>query len=407
MRSLSPSRALLARPVLLAVVLGALGALGPFTMDLYLPAFPDVARDLAASPTAVQITLTATAVGMGAGQLVVGPLSDSLGRRWPLIGATTLHVAASVLIALAPSVELVAVARFAQGFGAAGGAVVASAMVRDLFGGQKLVKMAARVALVSGYAPIIAPVIGSQLLLIVSWRGVFWILAAYGLAVVLTATLLIPETRRETQGGLSPSIMVHALRVLMADRIYVSTVAVGAMVFAIIITYLSSAPFIYQTGYGVSAQTFGVIFAATSVGVLVATQVSARLMRRIRPAILLAWALPIAVALGAAFVAFDAFGAGLAPFAVASFLVVAFHGFCNPCLQVLTLADHENESGTAVAVSGFVNSVLGGVLSLLPGLTGGVGSASLGLVVVLAGGAGCVAVFAGLRPGRTAALAAH
>lgn len=406
MRSISPSRALLSRPALFAIVLGALGALGPFTMDLYLPAFPVVARDLAASPTAVQITLTATAVGMGVGQLIVGPLSDSVGRRWPLIAATTLHVGASVLIALSPSIDIVAVARFVQGFGAAGGAVVASAMVRDLFGGQRLVKMAARVALVSGFAPIIAPVIGSQLLLIVSWRGVFWILAAYGLAVVLTATLLIPETRRDTRGGFSAVIMARSLRVLLADRIYVSTVAVGAMVFAVIITYLSSAPFIYQTGYGVSAQAFGVIFAATSIGVLVATQVAARLMRRIRPAILLAWALPGAVAIGAAFVAFDAFGAGLLPFAVASFLIVAFQGFCNPCLQVLTLADHENESGTAVAVSGFVNSVLGGLLSLLPGIAGGVGSASLGIVVILAGGVGCVAVFAGLRPRRTAALAA-
>ena len=406
MRSFTPSRALLARPVLFAVVLGALTALGPFTMDLYLPAFPIVARDLAASATAVQATLTATAVGMGAGQLIVGPLSDALGRRWPLILATTMHVGASMLIALSPSIELVSVARFAQGFGAAGGAVVASAMVRDLYGGQKLVKMAAQVALVSGFAPIIAPVIGSQLLLIVSWRGVFWILAAYGVAVVAIAGLLIPETRTRRGGGWAPRGMVSSLRVLVTDRIYVSTVVVSAMVFAVIITYLSSAPFIYQDGYGVSAQAFGVIFAATSIGVLVATQVAARLMRRIRPAVLLAFAFPIAAVIGGFFCVVDAASLGVVPFAIASFAVVAFQGFCNPCTQVLTLADHENESGTAVAMSGFVNSVLGGLLSLLPGLLGGVGPMSLGFVVVLAAGLGCIAVFAGLRPRTSAPIRA-
>jgi DHA1 family bicyclomycin/chloramphenicol resistance-like MFS transporter len=217
-RSFTPSRALLARPVLFAIVLGALTALGPFTMDLYLPAFPAVARDLLASATAVQATLTATAVGMGAGQLVVGPLSDALGRRWPLVIATTMHIGASALIALSPSIELVALARFAQGFGAAGGAIVASAMVRDLFGGQRLVKMAAQVALVSGFAPIIAPVIGSQLLLVVSWRGVFWILACYGLAVVFTAVLLIPETRTRRGRGLSPRDMIRNVQILVGDR---------------------------------------------------------------------------------------------------------------------------------------------------------------------------------------------
>jgi DHA1 family bicyclomycin/chloramphenicol resistance-like MFS transporter len=355
----------------------------------------------------VQATLTATAVGMGAGQLVVGPLSDALGRRWPLVIATTMHIGASALIALSPSIELVALARFAQGFGAAGGAIVASAMVRDLFGGQRLVKMAAQVALVSGFAPIIAPVIGSQLLLVVSWRGVFWILACYGLAVVFTAVLLIPETRTRRGRGLSPRDMIRNVQILVGDRIYVSTVAVSAMVFAVIITYLSSAPFIYQDGYGVSAQAFGMIFAATSVGVLVATQIAARLMRRVRPSMLLAFALPAAVAVGAFFCLIDAAELGVVAFAISSFAVVAFQGFCNPCLQVLTLADHENESGTAVAMSGFVNSVLGGLLSLLPGLIGGVEPMSLGIVVMLAAGVGYAAVFAGLRPRSSAAIAAE
>lgn len=403
----TPSQSLLGRPALLAVVLGALTALGPFTMDLYLPAFPEVQRDLAAPATAVQMTLTATAVGMGIGQLVVGPLSDTLGRRIPLVVATALHVVASALIALSPVIEIVAIARFAQGFGAAGGAVVAAAMVRDLFGGKKLVKMAAQIALVTGFAPIIAPVIGSQLLVVMSWRGVFWILAAYGVAILLAAGLLIPETRVRDGRAFSFRATFGNLRVLVRDRIYMSTAAVSAMVFAIIITYLSTSSFIYQTGFGVSAQAFGVIFAATSCGVVAATQVAAWLMRRVRPAVLLACAMPVVVLVGAVFILIDAADLGIIWMVIASFLVVAFHGFCNPCMQVLILADHEEESGAAVAMSGFVNSLLGGGLSLLPALLGGIGPTSLGVIVVGAGTVGAVVIFIALRPGSTAALAAN
>lgn len=404
---ITPSHTLLTRPVFLAIMLGALTALGPFTMDLYLPAFPEVQEDLAAPAAAVQATLTATAVGMGAGQLVVGPISDAIGRRIPLIIATLLHVASSMLIALSPGIEIVAVARFGQGFGAAGGAIVAAAMVRDLFGGKKLVKMAAHIALIAGFAPIIAPVIGSQLLTIMPWRGVFWILATYGLAILLAACGLIPETRVCNARGVSLRLSARTVALLVRDRMYISTVVISAIVFAIIITYLSTSSFIYQTGFGISVQEFGVIFAVTSCGVVAATQFAAWLMRRVRPAVLLAYAMPTVVLVGASFILIDIAELGVAWMVVVSFLVVAFQGFCNPCMQVLILADHEEESGTAVALSGFVNSILGGGVSLLPALLGGIGPASLGIIVAVAGIIGIMVVLFGLRPASTAELASH
>jgi MFS family permease len=219
-------------PLVFVMVLGALTALGPFTMDLYLPAFPMVAADLHASAGLVQVTLTATAVGLGIGQLIVGPLSDAAGRRIPLVWATALHVLCSAVIVVAPTVDLVAVARFGQGAGAAAGAVVASAMVRDVFGGLRLVRIGARVALVNGAAPIIAPVLGSQLLLITTWRGVFAVLALFGLTVLLAAAILLPETRPRT--GRNPSTAATArtrIAILLRDRIYVGTVLVSTMVF--------------------------------------------------------------------------------------------------------------------------------------------------------------------------------
>ena len=153
------------------LVLGALTALGPFTIDLYLPAFPVLQSELGVSAAAVQLTLTGTMIGFGFGQLIVGPWSDKVGRRLPLILATGLHIAASVAAALAPDITWLLVFRLLQGFGAAAGGVVAMAMVRDLFGGKPLVRMLSRLALVNGLAPVLAPVIGSQMLAIMDWRG--------------------------------------------------------------------------------------------------------------------------------------------------------------------------------------------------------------------------------------------
>ena len=190
------------------VILGALAALGPFTIDLYLPAFPNVAEDLNASDAAIQITLTATLVGFALGQLIVGPLADAFGRRRPLLIATGVHVIASLAVAFAPTIELVTIGRVFQGIGAAGSGVVAMAIVRDLFAGQRLIRMLSRLALVWGLAPVLAPVIGSQLLRIVDWRGIFIVLAGFGLAMVIVAAFFMIETlpaeRRGAFSGRGP-----------------------------------------------------------------------------------------------------------------------------------------------------------------------------------------------------------
>ena len=185
------------------LILGALSALGPFTIDLYLPAFPTVAAELHASDAAIQITLTATLIGFALGQLIVGPLADAFGRRKPLLIATGVHVLASFAVAFAPTVELVTVGRVFQGIGAAGSGVVAMAIVRDLFSGQRLIRMLSRLALVWGLAPVLAPVIGSQLLRVIDWRGVFVVLAGYGLVMVIVSAFFMIETLPPTAGGSS------------------------------------------------------------------------------------------------------------------------------------------------------------------------------------------------------------
>ena len=169
------------RKLLYILMLGALTALGPFTIDLYLPAFPALEESLGVSEAAVQLTLTGTTVGFALGQLVVGPLSDKFGRRLPLILATAVHIVASLGAALSTDIATLGLFRVLMGIGAAGGGVVAMAMVRDLFSGYAMVRMFSRMALVNGLAPILAPVIGSQLLLFMPWPGIFFFLAGYGM----------------------------------------------------------------------------------------------------------------------------------------------------------------------------------------------------------------------------------
>ena len=173
------------RKLLYILLLGALTALGPFTIDLYLPAFPALEASLGVSEAQVQLTLAGTTIGFALGQLMVGPFSDKFGRRLPLILATAVHIAASVGAALSTDIATLGLFRVLMGVGAAGGGVVAMAMVRDLFSGYAMVKMFSRMALVNGLAPILAPVIGSQLLLVMPWPGIFVFLACYGALVIV------------------------------------------------------------------------------------------------------------------------------------------------------------------------------------------------------------------------------
>jgi DHA1 family bicyclomycin/chloramphenicol resistance-like MFS transporter len=297
------------------------------------------------------------------------------------MAATILHVLASVAVALAPSVPVLIGLRLVQGIGAAGGGVVAMAVVRDLFGGQPLVRMLSRLALVSGLAPILAPVIGSQLLAVLDWRGVFWCLAAFGALVLAAAAALIHETfpleRRRARGH---STARERYRALFRDRVFVGVLVIGGMTFAGLFTYLSASPFIFQDGFGLDAQQFGLLFAVNSVGLVIGSQTASRLMRRIAPARIIAVTLPVMLLSGVALIVF---GTAEAPFLVVAapfFVLVTAAGFTFPVLQVLALAPHGNEAGTAASLLGAANFGVAGVVSPVVGLLG-VTPAHAGLVI--------------------------
>jgi len=353
------------------VALGALVALGPFTVDLYLPSFPAVARDFSASDAAVQLTLTATSIGFAVGQLLVGPLSDKIGRRTPLLIATAVHVTASLGVAFAPSVEWLTVLRVLQGIGAAGGGVVAMATVRDLFGGLPLVRMLSRMALVSGLAPILAPVIGSQLLRITDWRGIFVVLAAYGSVVLIVAALLIVETLpKELRGRGAHTTARERYRSLFSDRIFVGVAIIGGMVFSALFAYLSSSSFLLQDVFHLNAQQFGLIFGINSVGVVFGSQAASRIVRRVAPQWVLVVVLPVMITGAIVIAVLAANGGGLFAVLIPLWVILAGCGFCFPLVQVLALAHHGEEAGTAASLLGAANFGLAGLISPIVGLLG-------------------------------------
>ena len=353
------------------LILGALTALGPLTVDLYLPAFPSVETDLETTVSAVQLTLTATTIGFALGQLLVGPWSDKIGRRAPLLIATALHIASSLAIIFAPTVEWVGVLRVLQGIGAAGGGVVAVAMVRDLFGGLPLVRMMSRLALVNGLAPVLAPVIGSQLLLFTDWRGIFAFLTIYGAVIIVAAYFFLVETQpKARRGDLGHSTARERYRSLFTDRIFVGVIIVAGMTFTGLFGYLSSSSFLFQEVYKFDAQQFGYLFAINSIGIIIGVQSSSRLAKVVGPQWILLGAVTLMLLAAGTIATMELLQVGLLGILIPLWFFILACGFAFPVQQVLAIDGHGGEAATAASLMGAVNFGLAGLLSPIIGLFG-------------------------------------
>jgi len=389
------------------LILGALTALGPFTIDLYLPAFPTLESDLGVSAAAIQLTLTGTMIGFGFGQLVVGPWSDKVGRRLPLMLATGFHILACVGAALSTDIAWLGVFRVLQGFGAAAGAVVALAMVRDLFGGKPLVRMLSRLALVSGLAPVLAPVIGSQLLLVMPWRGIFWVLAAYGALVILAVAFFIVETlppsERHARGH---NTLAQRYRAVLGDRTFVGVAIIGAMTFTGLFSYLSASPFLFQQVYDLSAQQYGLLFAVNSLGIVTGVQLSSRLMHRLNvgPQWILSVSTVVLLTTAVAIMLLDLADAGLWGTVVPLWFFIAACGFTLPSVQVIALNGHGREAGTAASLLGAANFGVAGLISPIVGVLGVGTAVPMSAVMAATSVLGILSLWLIVRPRRVPAL---
>jgi DHA1 family bicyclomycin/chloramphenicol resistance-like MFS transporter len=389
------------RPVLVGV-LGALSAFGPLSIDMYLPALPAMADDLGAAPSLVQLTLTACLLGLATGQLVGGPISDARGRRGPLLVGIAVYVVASLLCAVAPSVGVLIVVRFLQGLAGAFGIVIGRAVVRDLSEGREAAALFAALILVNGVAPILAPVLGAGILHVTSWRGVFVLLAAIGVVLlVVTATLLgetLPAAQRRP-GGLRATL--RTFRELLGDARFVGCVLASGLAFASMFAYISGSPFVLQEVYGASPAVFSLLFAANGLGIVLAGRLSQRLSARHEPAVLLRAGLVATAAGGLTLLVSVLAGAGLAGVLPSLLIAVASIGVIVPNAAALALAGHPSTAGSASGLLGVAQFALGALAAPLVGLAGEETAVPMAITIAVLGVA-ALGTFALLVSGRTA-----
>jgi DHA1 family bicyclomycin/chloramphenicol resistance-like MFS transporter len=367
------------------LVLGALTALGPFTIDMYLPALPTISTDLLTSSATVQLTLTGTLLGLGLGQLIIGPLSDRFGRRMPLLAGTAVHVLASALCLIAPSIEVLGGLRVLQGLGAAAGSVIALAIVRDLYSGRAAATLLSRLILVMGVSPVIAPTVGGYVLAFTSWRGVFAVLAVIGLVLIPVTARALPETlppeRRQTTGVLGT---LRTYGGLLRDRTFLGLVLVAGLAMSAVMAYVSGASFVFQEEYGLSEQVFGLVFGTAAIWLIAATQLNPVLLRRFEPRQLLLAAVVAgsAAALVLLTVALLGLG-GVIGFLVALWLVLFAVGLALPNAPAVALSRHGEAAGTAAALLGAVQFGVGALVSPLVGV---LGNNAVAMATIVAGG---------------------
>ena len=367
------------------VVLGVMVALGPLTIDMYLPALPKIADELSVSSSVVQLTLTGTLAGLALGQLIVGPLSDSLGRRRPLMAGIVLHMLASVICMLAPNLVVLGLARVLQGIGAAAAMVVAIAVVGDLFAESAAAPVLSRLMLVLGVAPVLAPSLGAAVLLHASWHWVFTALVVLAGALLLVAALALPETlpashRRPLRVRGIAATYVELLR----DARFVILVLVAALGMSGLFAYIAGASFVLQGRFGLDQQAFALVFGAGAVALIGATQFNVVLLKRFAPQSIVLWALVAALLSGAVFVGLStAHVGGLAGFVVPVWAILAAMGFVIPNAPAVALSRHTDAAGTAAALLGAAQFGLGAAVAPLVGV---LGNDELALAVVMTAG---------------------
>ncbi|RKS09467.1 DHA1 family bicyclomycin/chloramphenicol resistance-like MFS transporter [Nocardiopsis sp. Huas11] len=355
----------------LALLLGLLSVLGPVSIDMYLPGLPAIADDLDASASVVQLSLTACMVGLAAGQVVVGPLSDARGRRGPLLVSLALFVLSSLLCALAPTAGTLVAARFLQGFTASAGLVLSRAVVRDVFSGGDLTRFFSVLTAITAVAPLIAPVIGGGILWLPlgGWRSVFVFLAVLGAAVTAVAALGLGETlppERRVPGSVGGSL--RSMGSLLRDRSFFGYALVVGLLHGGSFAYVAGTPFVYQDLHGVSAQGFGVLFAVNGLAMILGSASVGRLSDRWSERTLLRAAAVAAVASTGAVLVATLVGAPLVALAVPLFVYMAAMGATLACGFALAMHGQERRAGAASALIGAFPMVIGAVAAPLVGL---------------------------------------
>ncbi|MDQ1913826.1 multidrug effflux MFS transporter [Paenibacillus sp. GD4] len=368
----------------LVAILGSLAMMGPLTIDMYLPALPAVVSEFQTTESYVQLSLTFYLVGLVLGNLLAGPISDVKGRRAPMLLGLAVYAVCSLLCAFSPNIWWLIGLRALQGFSGAAGMVVSRAVVRDLFSGTEMTKFMTMLMVVNGAGPIIAPIIGGQLLRFTSWRGVFVVLCIVGILLFFSVLLGLKETlppSRRSAGGIGRTLTTFGS--LFRDREFMGFALSSGFVTAALFAYLSGSSFVLQNIYGVSPQTYSLIFAVNGFGFVLASQVIGRLVGRVPEIKLLVAGYVIAASGGILLLAMVLTGAGIPGVWPAFFLIVSSVGVVGPTSSSLALQNQGKNAGSAAALLGVLSLLFGAVTSPLAGIGGGESALPLAILIAV------------------------
>ena len=353
------------------VVVGALTGIAPLSIDAYIPGLPELTSDLGTSASTGQLTLTAFLLGLALSQVVAGSISDNVGRRAPVLAGLAAYLVSSLLCGLSPGILTLTFLRLVQGAAAGVGFVIARAIVRDLYTGSAGARVFARLVIVSGVAPVIAPILGGQVLRFTSWRGLFVLFAVVSAVILAAAYAFLFETlplHLRHEPGIRTKLRVF--RALVVDTSFLPYALVGSLGFAAMFSYIAGAPFVLEDIHGLSPQEFSLAFACNAFGLVVLSQVSGRLVDRVGPAVLLRVGAGMSATGGAVTLLSVVLDAGLTPLLIGLWLTVSAIGLIVPNSTALALAHQGERAGSASALYGLGQFGLGAMLAPLAGIAG-------------------------------------
>ncbi|BCP54401.1 Bcr/CflA family drug resistance efflux transporter [Kaistia sp. 32K] len=353
-----------------AVILGLLSAIGPFAIDMYLPALPAIGQDLGATTGAVQMSLMAFFISVGLGQLIYGPVADMVGRKPPLYFGLALFALGSIGCALAPTVEILIAFRFVQGLGACAGMVVPRAVVRDLHTGNDAARLMSLLMLVFSISPILAPLAGSAVTAIASWRAIFWIVMVAAILGIALLALALDETRpaeQRVESGVGSALAGYWL--LLRDRHFLGLVFIGAFGISSFFAYLANSSFVLIEHYGLTPTQYSLAFSINAVSFFGFSQLNGRLggmfgLKRVMRVAVTGFAISVVVLFLLMASGID----GLAVLIGVLFVANGFLGLVIPTSAVLALDEHGEIAGTASALMGTLQMVTGAVVMAVVGL---------------------------------------
>jgi len=386
----------------LTLVLGAIMALGPLALDMYLPALPMLEAEFAADPARVQHTVSAYLFGMAMGQLAMGPLSDRFGRKPPLLGGLSVFVAASLGCALAQNIGSFVLLRFAQALGGSSIMVVVRAVIRDRFDAIQSAQVLSLMMLVMGAAPILAPLAGGWLLVAASWHWIFWLLAAYAVFCIVTASLFLDESHPvHARIGSIGSALANMLP-LARNRLFVGPALVFMFSFGAFFSYLAAAPFVFIQYFGIPAERFGIYFGVNAFGFIMVSQLNRRLVHGRGPRKVLGWGVGILAAAAAGLITCALTGlGGFAAVFGSLFFVVASLGLIASNVSAVAMAPFGDRAGGAASLLGFSQALTGVAASAAVGWIDAEGAIPMACVVAVCAAVSLVAYLALVKSDRT------